>query len=324
MTTLKTTRACSIMPASLAFVFPGQGSLSVGMLADFGAENPVIIKTFEEASKALGYNLWALVQKGPQEQLDQPEKAEPAILTVSIALWHLWLENGGPCPAFVSGHGFGEYSALVAVGSLSLETAVRLVESRARLMQATAELNNGAMATVLGLDDADVVAICGEAAKDQVVSVAYFNSPGQVVIAGHKAAVDRATELCKAKGAKRIVPTAGNVPSHCALMKPAAEHFSAMVNSVEWMTPYMPVVRNVTAAVSTDLDALKQDLMVELYQPVLWVECVQTLARNGVVNMVECGPGRALVALNKHCADGVTTYSINSPDQLATTRAALS
>jgi [acyl-carrier-protein] S-malonyltransferase len=312
------------MSTSLAFVFPGQGSLSMGTLADFGAENPVILETFKEASKALGYNLWALVQEGPQEQLDQPEKAEPAILTVSIALWRLWLENGGPCPAFVSGHGFGEYSALVAAGSLSLDTAVRLIESRARLMQATAELNDGAMVTILGLEDADVVAICGEAAKGQVVSVTYFNSPGQVVIAGHKAAVNRATELCKAKGAKRVVPTAGNVPSHCALMKPAAGRFSAMVNSVEWMTPHMPVVRNVTATVAADLDTLKQDLMVELYKPVHWVECVRTLARNGVVSMVECGPGRALAALNKRCADGVTTYGINSPDQLATTRAALS
>ncbi|CAG8891169.1 unnamed protein product [Penicillium egyptiacum] len=312
------------MSASLAFVFPGQGSLSVGTLADLGAESPVILETFKEASKALGYSLWALVQEGPQEQLNQPEKAEPAILTASIALWRLWLESGGPCPAFVSGHSFGEYSALVAAGSLSLESGVRLVESRARLMQATAELNNGAMATILGLDNADVVAICGEAADDEVVSVTYFNSPDQVVIAGHKAAVNRATELCKAKGAKRVVPLAGNVPSHCALMKPAADRFSAMVNSVEWMAPHMRVVRNVTATVADDLDALKQNLLVELYQPVRWVDCVQTLAGNGVVNLVECGPGRALAALNKRCAEGVTTYSINSPDQLATTREALS
>ena len=279
----KIIRACS-MSASLAFVFPGQGSQSLGMLAELGAEKPVIVETFKEASEALGYDLWQLVQQGPEEQLNQTDKTQPAILTASIALWRLWLEEGGAQPAFVSGHSLGEYSALVAAGSLSLKDAVRLVERRGQLMQEAVPAGHGAMAAILGLDDADVVAICAEAAEDEVVSAVNFNSPGQVVIAGNKAAVDRAMELCKAKGAKRALPLAVSVPSHCALMKPAAERFAEAVNAIEWKAPQIPVVQNVTAAIAADLTALKQDLLAQLYQPVRWVECVQTLAANGAVN----------------------------------------
>ncbi|WP_367863323.1 ACP S-malonyltransferase [Pseudomonas guariconensis] len=310
------------MSASLAFVFPGQGSQSLGMLAELGAEKPVIVETFKEASEALGYDLWQLVQQGPEEQLNQTDKTQPAILTASIALWRLWLEEGGAQPAFVSGHSLGEYSALVAAGSLSLKDAVRLVERRGQLMQEAVPAGHGAMAAILGLDDADVVAICAEAAEDEVVSAVNFNSPGQVVIAGNKAAVDRAMELCKAKGAKRALPLAVSVPSHCALMKPAAERFAEAVNAIEWKAPQIPVVQNVTAAIAADLTALKQDLLAQLYQPVRWVECVQTLAANGAVNLVECGPGKVLAGLNKRCADGVTTYNLNTPDAAAT-RAAL-
>lgn len=311
------------MSASLAFVFPGQGSQSLGMLAELGAEKPVIVETFKEASEALGYDLWKLVQEGPEEQLNQTDKTQPAILTASIALWRLWLEEGGARPAFVAGHSLGEYSALVAAGSLSLKDAVRLVERRGQLMQEAVPAGHGAMAAILGLDDADVVAICAEAAEDEVVSAVNFNSPGQVVIAGNKAAVDRAIELCKAKGAKRALPLAVSVPSHCALMKPAAERFAEAVNAIEWKAPQIPVVQNVTAAVAADLAALKQDLLAQLYQPVRWVECVQTLAANGAVNLVECGPGKVLAGLNKRCADSVTTYNLNTPDAVAATRAAL-
>ncbi|BBR53110.1 MULTISPECIES: ACP S-malonyltransferase [Pseudomonas] len=311
------------MSASLAFVFPGQGSQSLGMLAELGAEKPVIVETFKEASEALGYDLWQLVQQGPEEQLNQTDKTQPAILTASIALWRLWLEEGGAQPAFVSGHSLGEYSALVAAGSLSLKDAVRLVERRGQLMQEAVPAGHGAMAAILGLDDADVVAICAEAAEDEVVSAVNFNSPGQVVIAGNKAAVDRAMELCKAKGAKRALPLAVSVPSHCALMKPAAERFAEAVNAIEWKAPQIPVVQNVTAAIAADLTALKQDLLAQLYQPVRWVECVQTLAANGAVNLVECGPGKVLAGLNKRCADGVTTYNLNTPDAVAAARAAL-
>ncbi|MGV2836192.1 ACP S-malonyltransferase, partial [Pseudomonas shirazensis] len=292
------------MSASLAFVFPGQGSQSLGMLAEIGAVEPVIVETFKEASDALGYDLWALVQQGPEEQLNQTDKTQPAILTASIALWRLWLAQGGAKPAFVAGHSLGEYSALVAAGSLSLKDAVRLVERRGQLMQEAVPAGHGGMAAILGLDDEVVVAICAEAAEDQVVSAVNFNSPGQVVIAGNKAAVDRAMELCKAKGAKRALPLAVSVPSHCALMQPAAERFAESVNAIEWQAPQIPVVQNVSAAIPADLSVLKQDLLAQLYQPVRWVECVQTLAANGAVNLVECGPGKVLAGLNKRCAEG--------------------
>lgn len=311
------------MSASLAFVFPGQGSQSLGMLAELGAQHPLIIETFQEASEALGYDLWQLVQQGPEDQLNQTDKTQPAILAASIALWRLWLAEGGARPAFVAGHSLGEYSALVAAGSLTLKEAVKLVERRGRLMQEAVPAGHGAMAAILGLEDADVLAICAEAAEDEVVSAVNFNSPGQVVIAGNKAAVDRAIELCKAKGAKRALPLSVSVPSHCALMKPAAERFAEAVGAIAWQAPRIPVVQNVTAAVAADLAGLKQDLLAQLHQPVRWVECVQALAAKGAVNLVECGPGKVLAGLNKRCADGVTTYNLNTPDAFAAARAAL-
>jgi len=293
------------------------------MLAELGAEQPSIIETFKEASAALGYDLWALIQEGPEEQLAQTDKTQPAILTASVALWRLWEQQGGARPAFVSGHSLGEYSALVVAGSLSLADAVRLVRRRGELMQEAVPAGQGGMAAILGLDDAKVIELCAQAAEAQVVSAVNFNSPGQVVIAGDKAAVDRAIELCKAAGAKRALPLAVSVPSHCALMKPAAERFAEAINSIDWKAPAIPVVQNVSAGVAADLDTLKQNLLAQLYQPVRWVECVQTLAAQGAVNLVECGPGKVLAGLNKRCADGVTTYNLNTPDAFAATRAAL-
>ncbi|PRA54634.1 [acyl-carrier-protein] S-malonyltransferase [Pseudomonas sp. MYb187] len=311
------------MSASLAFVFPGQGSQSLGMLAELGAQYPLVIDTFREASEALGYDLWALTQNGPEEQLNQTDKTQPAILTASIALWRLWLAEGGARPAFVSGHSLGEYSALVAAGSLSLADAVKLVERRGQLMQEAVPAGQGAMAAILGLDDADVVAVCADAAQGEVVSAVNFNSPGQVVIAGAKAAVERAMEACKAKGAKRALPLPVSVPSHCELMRPAAERFAESVNGIDWKAPQIPLVQNVSAAVAADLDTLKRDLLEQLFKPVRWVECVQTLAANGAVQLVECGPGKVLAGLNKRCADGVNTFNLNTPDAFAATRAAL-
>jgi len=311
------------MSASLAFVFPGQGSQSLGMLAELGAQYPLVIDTFREASEALGYDLWALTQNGPEEQLNQTDKTQPAILTASIALWRLWLAEGGARPAFVSGHSLGEYSALVAAGSLSLGDAVKLVKRRGELMQEAVPAGQGAMSAILGLDDAVVVGICAEAAQGEVVSAVNFNSPGQVVIAGAKAAVERAMAACKEAGAKRALPLPVSVPSHCELMRPAAERFAESVNAIDWQVPQIPLVQNVSAAVAADLDTLKRDLLEQLYKPVRWVECVQTLAANGAVNLVECGPGKVLAGLNKRCADGVTTYTLNTPDAVAATRAAL-
>lgn len=311
------------MSASLAFVFPGQGSQSLGMLAELGAQHPLIIDTFKEASDALGYDLWALTQQGPEELLNQTDKTQPAILTASIALWRLWLAEGGARPAYVAGHSLGEYSALVAAGSLTLADAVKLVERRGQLMQDAVPAGQGGMAAILGLDDAVVIAACAEAAQGDVVSAVNFNSPGQVVIAGQAAAVERAIEVCKAKGAKRALPLPVSVPSHCELMRPAAERFAEAVAAIDWQAPQIPLVQNVSARVVTDLQTLKSDLLQQLYKPVRWVESVQCLAANGATRLVECGPGKVLAGLNKRCAEGVVTFNLNTPDAIAATRVAL-
>lgn len=282
------------MSASLAFVFPGQGSQSLGMLAELGAQQALVRDTFAEASEALGYDLWALVQNGPEERLNQTDKTQPAILTVSIALWRLWLAEGGARPAFVAGHSLGEYSALVAAESLAFADAVKLVERRGQLMQQAVPAGQGGMAAILGLEDADVLAACAEAAQGEVVSAVNFNAPGQVVIAGAAAAVERAIEACKARGAKRAVALPVSVPSHCELMRPAAEQFAASVESLQWQAPKISLVQNVSAAVPADLDTLRRDLLAQLYSPVRWVESIQLLAEKGVTELVECGPGKVL------------------------------
>ena len=279
------------MSASLAFVFPGQGSQSLAMLAEQGAQRPLIIDTFAEASEALGYDLWALTQQGPEEQLNQTDKTQPAILTASVALWRAWLAESTARPAFVAGHSLGEYSALVAAGSLSLAAAVKLVEHRGQLMQQAVPAGQGGMAAILGLEDADVLAACAEAAQGEVVSAVNFNAPGQVVIAGGAAAVERAIEACKARGAKRAMPLPVSVPSHCALMRPAAERFAEAVAAIDWQAPQIALVQNVSAASVTDLDGLKRDLLAQLYSPVRWVESIVCLSAQGVTDLVECGPG---------------------------------
>ncbi|KES25446.1 MULTISPECIES: ACP S-malonyltransferase [Pseudomonas] len=311
------------MSASLAFVFPGQGSQSLGMLAELGAQHALVRDTFAEASSALGYDLWALVQEGPEERLNQTDKTQPAILTASIALWRLWQAEGGAAPAYVAGHSLGEYSALVAAGSLGFAEAVKLVERRGQLMQEAVPAGTGGMAAILGLEDADVLAACAEAAQGEVVSAVNFNAPGQVVIAGAAAAVERAIEACKARGAKRAVALPVSVPSHCALMRPAAERFAEAVEAIAWQVPQIALVQNVSAQVPADLDTLKRDLLAQLYSPVRWVETVQLLAAKGVSDLVECGPGKVLAGLNKRCAKGVNTHNLDSADAFAAARAAL-
>lgn len=310
------------MSASLAFVFPGQGSQSLGMLADH-AHQPQLQEAFAEASEALGYDLWALTQQGPQEQLNQTDKTQPAILTASIALWRLWLADGGMRPAFVAGHSLGEYSALVAAGSLTLSAAVKLVERRGQLMQEAVPAGQGGMAAILGLDDADVIAACAEAAQGDVVSAVNFNAPGQVVIAGSAAAVARAVEACKARGAKRAMELPVSVPSHCALMLPAAERFAEAVSALDWQMPQIALVQNVSAAAVTDLDTLKRDLLAQLYSPVRWVESVVRMSEQGVTGLVECGPGKVLSGLNKRCVKGMAIYNLDTVDAFAATRIAL-
>lgn len=311
------------MSASLAFVFPGQGSQSVGMLAELAQQQPLIQHTFSEASDALGYDLWALTQQGPEESLNQTDKTQPAILTASIALWRLWQTEVAVQPAFVAGHSLGEYSALVAAGSLSLADAVRLVERRGQLMQQAVPAGQGGMAAILGLEDADVLAACAEAEQGEVVSAVNFNAPGQVVIAGAASAVARAIEACKARGAKRAMALPVSVPSHCALMRPAAEQFAASIEALSWQVPSIALVQNVSAAAPADLAALKRDLLAQLYSPVRWVETVQYLAEQGVTELVECGPGKVLSGLNKRCVKGVNTHNLETPDAFAAARAAL-
>ncbi|MDP3845425.1 MAG: ACP S-malonyltransferase [Pseudomonas sp.] len=311
------------MSANLAFVFPGQGSQSLGMLAEHGAQQPLIIDTFAEASEALGYDLWALTQQGPEELLNQTDKTQPAILAASIALWRFWLAEGGMRPAFVAGHSLGEYSALVAAGSLGFADALKLVERRGQLMQQAVPAGQGAMAAILGLDDAQVIAACAEAAQGEVVSAVNFNAPGQVVIAGSVAAVERAIAACKVHGAKRAMPLPVSVPSHCDLMRPAAERFAQAISEVTWQAPEIALVQNVSAAVVADLDTLKRDLLAQLYNPVRWVESMVCLAERGVTDLVECGPGRVLSGLNKRCVKGVNNHNLDSPEAFAATRAAL-
>ncbi len=310
------------MSASLAFVFPGQGSQSVGMLAEYGTQ-ALVLETFAEASSALGYDLWALAQQGPQEQLNQTDKTQPAILAASIALWRLWLAEGGARPAFVAGHSLGEYSALVASGSLPFADAVKLVELRGQLMQQAVPAGTGGMAAILGLEDSDVLAACAEAAQGEVVSAVNFNAPGQVVIAGSAAAVERAIEACKARGAKRAMPLPVSVPSHCDLMRPAAERFADALIAAAWRAPEIALVQNVSAAIVEDLDTLKRDLLAQLYSPVRWVETIMALGERGVTDLVECGPGKVLSGLNKRCVKGVNTYNLDTPDAFAATHGAL-
>lgn len=311
------------MSASIAFVFPGQGSQALRMLADLGEQHSLVIDTFQEASDALGYDLWALCQHGPAELLNQTDKTQPAILTASIALWRLWQAQGGVQPAYVAGHSLGEYSALVAAGSIGLADAVKLVERRGQLMQEAVPAGQGAMAAILGLTDEDVIAACAASEEGEVVSAVNFNSPGQVVIAGSASAVARAMEACKAKGAKRALPLPVSVPSHCALMKPAADKFAAAIEALNWQVPEIPVVQNVTAQVPGNLGDLKQNLLAQLYMPVRWVESVAWLASQGATQLVECGPGKVLAGLNKRCADGVNTSNLDTPDAFAAARAAL-
>jgi len=293
------------------------------MLAELGAQQSVVVDTFAEASSALGYDLWALTQTGPEEQLNQTDKTQPAILAASIAIWRLWQTESGAQPAFVAGHSLGEYSALVAAGSLPFADAIKLVELRGQLMQQAVPAGQGGMAAILGLEDADVLAACAEVAQGEVVSAVNFNAPGQVVIAGSAAAVERAIEACKAKGAKRAMALPVSVPSHCDLMRPAAERFASSVESIEWQAPQIPLVQNVSAAVVADLEVLKRDLLAQLYSPVRWVESMVALGDRGVTSLVECGPGKVLSGLNKRCVKGVSTYNLDTPEAFAAARAAL-
>ena len=303
------------MQNNLAFVFPGQGSQSLAMLADF-AENEVVQSTFSEASSALGYDLWQLVQQGPVEKLNQTNFTQPALLTASVAIWRVWHANSSATPTLLAGHSLGEYSALVCAGVISLADAVKLVEKRGEFMQASVPDGVGAMAAVIGLDDQIIIDACTEAAKDEVVSAVNFNSPGQVVIAGHKSAVERAGVLCKAAGAKRVLPLPVSVPSHCALMKDAAEKLAEVFNNINFNEPTIPVVNNVDVVAEKSVEAIKLALIKQLYSPVRWTETIQYLAQQGIENVVEAGPGKVLQGLLKRIDKTISCQSVNDSASL--------
>ena len=283
------------------------------MLSELAAEHPVIQETFAEASQALGFDLWEMTQNGPEEALNSTENTQPALLTAGVALWRLWQQQGGALPALMAGHSLGEYTALVCAGALSLADGVRLVKLRGEYMQQAVPAGTGAMAAILGLDDESIAAACESAAEGAVVSPVNYNCPGQVVIAGEKAAVERAIEACKAAGAKRAIPLAVSVPSHCALMQPAAERMADAMAGVDLQMPAIPVLQNVSAEAAADLDSLKDNLLRQLYSPVLWTDTVRRMAASGVEQLVECGPGKVLTGLNKKIDRALTGVSISDP-----------
>lgn len=293
---------------STALIFPGQGSQFIGMLGD-NAEHPLVISLIEQASDALGYDMMSLIQSGPEEKLNQTEFTQPALLSASVALWHLYRDNNEN-PRVMAGHSLGEYSALVAAGALDFEDALRLVSARGRFMQEAVPAGVGGMAAILGLDDESIIKACAMAAQGEVVSAVNFNSPGQVVIAGNKAAVERAIEAAKSLGAKRALPLPVSVPSHCALMKPAAMQLETVLATITVKTPKIAVINNVDVIAETDPARIKETLLRQLYSPVRWVEVVQAMAALGVGNFIECGPGKVLCGLNKRILSEIPTESV--------------
>jgi len=300
-----------------AMVFPGQGSQTVGMLAELAAENPLVGQTFREASDALGYELWALVQQGPAEELNKTWQTQPALLAASVAIFRIWQEKGGKAPAMLAGHSLGEYSALVCANVLDFSEAIKLVELRGKLMQEAVPAGTGAMQAIIGLDDAAIAKACEESAQGQVVSPVNFNSPGQVVIAGNKEAVERAGAACKAAGAKRALPLPVSVPSHCALMKPAADKLAAALEKISFNVPLFPVVNNVDVKCETAPDAIRSALVRQLYNPVRWTECVEFMAGQGVTSLLEVGPGKVLTGLTKRIVGTLTAAAVNDPASLS-------
>jgi [acyl-carrier-protein] S-malonyltransferase len=284
---------------TFAFVFPGQGSQSVGMLAQLASTEPLVQETFAQASEVLGYDLWKLCQSGPEEQLGATERTQPAMLTAGMATWRVWRKHGGGLPAAMAGHSLGEYSALVCSGALDFHAAVALVQFRGQAMQAAVPAGQGAMAAILGLDDADVEAACREAAQGETVQAANFNSPGQVVIGGTTAGVDRAIEIAKSKGAKRAIKLPVSVPSHTALMRPAAERFSEKLQTVSFAARDVRDIYTVDVRKHGDDASIRTALVEQLFKPVRWTETIQAMLAQGIRVIVECGPGRVLTGLNR-------------------------
>lgn len=299
-----------------AMVFPGQGSQEIGMLKKLSEAYPIVQEIFSEASSVLGYDLWNLVQEGSAEKLGQTWVTQPALLAASVAIFKVWQQKEGAQPDFMAGHSLGEYSALVCAGVIDFRDAIKLVELRGKLMQEAVPVGTGAMYAIIGLDNDVVVKACKEAAQGQVVSPVNFNSPGQVVIAGNKEAVERAAILCKEAGAKRALPLAVSVPSHCELMKPAADKLAEKLKTISFQEPQYSVINNVDVKIETSAQAIKDALIAQLYSPVRWTEIVEFMANQGTTLLVEMGPGKVLTGLTKRIVKTLSGCSVNDPTSL--------
>ena len=304
--------------STLAFVFPGQGSQKVGMLAAAHGQFAAVRDTFTEASEALGYDMWALIQNGPQESLNLTETTQPVLLTCSVALWRAWQASSDKRPAIMAGHSLGEFSALVCAGALEFTDAVRLVRKRGEFMQAAVPVGEGAMAAIIGVEDEEINRICAEVAASQegVVAAVNFNSPGQVVIAGHAGAVELAIAALKEAGAKRALPLPVSAPFHTELMKPAGERLAEAIADINITAPEVPVVHNVQAAVEAEPTQIRKLLVEQIYSPVKWTGCIQTVINSGATNIVECGPGKVLSGLNRRIDKSLCSFSLEEPDGL--------
>ena len=306
----------------LAFVFPGQGSQAVGMMNGFDA-HPAVRETFDEASQALGQDLWALVTQGPQDDLDLTVNTQPVMLTAAIAVWRAWLAAGGRAPALLAGHSLGEYSALVAAGALTFRDALPLVRFRAQAMQDAVAPGEGAMAAILGADDDTVVAACRKGAEGHIVEPANYNAPGQLVIAGERAAVERAMQAARELGARRAVLLPVSAPFHSSLLKPAAEKLAARLAQVPFVAPCIPVVHNVDVAEHSSPDGIRAALAAQAASPVRWTQTIQAFAAAGVTHVVECGPGKVLANLVKRIDGRLEAFALTSGSMLDDTRAQL-
>ena len=309
---------------TVALVFPGQGSQSVGMLAELAREFAQVEQTFAEASEALGYDLWRLIQDGPDSELQLTAVTQPAMLSAGVAVWRVWQAAGGPTPALMAGHSLGEYSALVCAGALPFGQAVQLVRQRGEFMQQAVPVGRGAMAAVLGLERAAVEAACAAAARpDETVAVANYNAPLQSVIAGHAAAVARAAAAAQDAGARRVVPLPVSAPFHCSLMRPAADALAPALGAASIRSPDVPVINNVDVAVVDDPAAIRDALIRQIYSPVRWVELIEAMRARGVTHVVECGPGKVLAGLTKRICGDLESLAVQDPASLRLTLAAL-
>lgn len=304
----------------LAFVFPGQGSQSLGMLGELANQHAEIRQAFSEASEGAGADLWTLSQDGPEEQLNRTQFTQPALLAAGVAVWRAWQKQGGAQPSVLAGHSLGEYTALVAAGALSLHDGARLVRLRGQLMQDAAPAGTGAMAAVLGAEDELVLEVCKAASDDEIVVPANFNSPGQIVIGGHAAAVDKALAMLGERGVRKAVKLAVSVPSHTPLMREAANRLAEAMNDLRWREPNLPIVQNVDAEVHQGIESIRGALVRQLYLPVQWTGCVQALAARGVVRIAECGPGKVLTGLIKRIDKAIDARAVGTPAEFEPAR----